>query len=392
MGFSCLYSGICSGCDLLHFSRHQIEMNRAQELEAYGLPVHELGERFKTVWIEDGGLRDRVELVVERTQPSGRLRCGLYARTESTELRHAKLLLEITGCSQFSPALEQFYQEFIGDLPLVSRRGSVRLRTGPHSERGLWLDFSNEDIRDLLFEENWISRALERGWIIEMGQRRKRVVAGAGLRRFKLDEPVLEPWFQTWCNDQAFNLFGTIGTFTQPGLLANRKLVQTVVELILKSKTVTSTATRTAVEFGCGIGNFTLPLASIFHKVSVFETDRLALEGLKRGLTAAKLEAGVEIRHGDFIRGAHNMEIGTPELILVDPPRSGLGNFLTILQNPAARQAKWIYISCFPESLGRDLQTLFKAGLRLDSVSVVEQFPFTRHYEVIVSLKSSTQA
>ena len=166
MGFSCLYSGICSGCDLLHFSRHQIEMSRAQELEAYGLPVHQLGERFKTVWIEDGGLRDRVELVVERTQPSGRLRCGLYARAESTDLRHAKQLLEIAGCSQFSPALEQFYQEFIGDLPLVSRRGSVRLRTGPHSERGLWLDFSNEDIRDLLVEGNWISRALERGWII----------------------------------------------------------------------------------------------------------------------------------------------------------------------------------------------------------------------------------
>ena len=33
--------GICSGCDLLHFSRHQIEMSRAQELEAYGLPVHQ---------------------------------------------------------------------------------------------------------------------------------------------------------------------------------------------------------------------------------------------------------------------------------------------------------------------------------------------------------------
>ncbi|MBL7689056.1 MAG: methyltransferase, partial [Bdellovibrionaceae bacterium] len=301
-------------------------------------------------------------------------------------IRHCKPLLESAGCAQFSPPLEQFYQRFVADLPPVSRRGSVRLRVGPRGECGLWLDFSNEDIRDVLNEECWLTRTLERGWIVEMGQRRKRVTAGDEGRRFRLIDPVLAPWFQTWVYGEARDLFATVGTFTQPGLRANRKLVQTVVELIRQRQK----NRRTAVEFGCGIGNFTLPLASLFQNVSVFETDRLALDGLTQGLRASGLEERVAIHAGDFIRGSQKVDIGEPDLILVDPPRSGLGKFLDILQNPAARRADWIYISCFPESLGRDLQTLREAGLTLDAVAVIEQFPFTRHYEVVVALKSPT--
>lgn len=384
MTLPCLYSNLCSGCDLLHLNRSQIEEKRLLELESFGIAIRELGARFSTVWIDDGGLRDRVELVVERTEPDGRLRSGLYLKTHSAEVRHGKPLLEIAGCAQFSPALERFYQDFVADLPAVSQRGSVRLRVGPRGERGLWLDFSNEDIRDVLNEELWLTRALERGWIIEMGQRRKRVALSDEGRRFRLIDPVLAPWFQTWVDGKAHDLFATIGTFTQPGLRANQKLVQTVVDLIQNIQKNRGTA----VEFGCGIGNFTLPLASMYQNVSVFETDRLALEGLTRGLKESQLEERVAIHTGDFIRGSHNVDIGEPNLILVDPPRSGLGKFLEILKNPAARKADWIYISCFPESLGRDLQTLQEAGFTLDAATIIEQFPFTRHYEVVVALKS----
>ena len=383
MNLSCLYSGLCSGCDLLHLNRSQIEESRLSELESFSIAVRELGDQFSTVWIDWGGLRDRVELVVEK-QADGHLRSGLFLKTHSAEVRHGKPLLEIAGCAQFSPALERFYQDFVADLPAVSQRGSVRLRVGPRGERGLWLDFSNEDIRDLLNEKSWLTRALERGWIIEMGQRRKRVAASEEGRRFRLIDPVLAPWFQTWIDGKAHDLFATIGTFTQPGLRANHSLVQTVVELIQKGQYNRGMA----VEFGCGIGNFTLPLANMFKNVSVFETDRLALTGLARGLKEAQLEERVAIHTGDFIRGSHNIDIGEPDLILVDPPRSGLGKFLDILQNPAARKADWIYISCFPESLGRDLQTLREVGFTLDAATVVEQFPFTRHYEVVVALKS----
>lgn len=384
MNLSCLYSGLCSGCDLLHLNRSQIENRRFVELESFGIGVSALGDRFSTVWIDEGGLRDRVELVVERTEPSGRLRAGLFMKANSNEVRHGKPLLEIAGCSQFSSPLEQFYQNFIADLPPVSRRGSVRLRVGPHGECGLWLDFSNEDIRDVLNEERWLTRALQKGWIVEMGQRRKRVTTGDEGRRFRLIDAVLAPWFQTWVDGEARDLFATVGTFTQPGLQANRKLVQTVVELIQRRQKYG----RAAVEFGCGIGNFTLPLAGLFQNVSVFETDRLALEGLSQGLRASGLEDRVAIHAGDFIRGSQKVDIGEPDLILVDPPRSGLGKFLEILKNPAARKADWIYISCFPESLGRDLQTLSEAGFTLDAATVIEQFPFTRHYEVVVALKS----
>lgn len=384
MNLFCLYAGLCSGCDLLNLNRSQIEKKRGLELHSIGIPVDQLGEKFSIVWIEGCGLRDRVELVVERAKFDGRLKAGLFVKTHSANLRHGKPLVEIAGCAQFSPSLEHFYQNLIADLPPVSQRGSLRLRVGPRGECGLWLDFSNEDIRDVLNEEQWLIRTLNRGWIVEMGQRRKRVMTSTEGRRFRLVDPVLAPWFQTWIDGEAYDLFSTIGTFTQPGIVANQALVRTVVSFIQKNLKNESTA----VEFGCGIGNFTLPLASLFKNVSVFETDRLALEGLSRGLQACGLESRVTIHTGDFIRSSKNVEIGEPDLILVDPPRSGLDQFLEILQNPAARKANWVYVSCFPESLGRDLRVLRKAGFTIDAATVIEQFPFTRHYELVVALKS----
>jgi 23S rRNA (uracil1939-C5)-methyltransferase len=71
-----------------------------------------------------------------------------------------------------------------------------------------------------------------------------------------------------------------------------------------------------------------------------------------------------------------------PELILVDPPRSGLGQ--ATLDGLLAQQApRLIYISCDPATLARDARRLVAGGYRLVQVTPFDLFPQTYHIESV---------
>ncbi|HWY20826.1 MAG TPA: class I SAM-dependent RNA methyltransferase [Candidatus Acidoferrum sp.] len=77
---------------------------------------------------------------------------------------------------------------------------------------------------------------------------------------------------------------------------------------------------------------------------------------------------------------AHN-----PDLIVVDPPRSGLGDAVArALASMAAPRVT--YVSCDPATLARDLVPLLAAGYRVDELHLVDLFPQTYHLESVVQL------
>jgi 23S rRNA (uracil1939-C5)-methyltransferase len=74
-----------------------------------------------------------------------------------------------------------------------------------------------------------------------------------------------------------------------------------------------------------------------------------------------------------------------PDLVVVDPPRSGLGN--SVASALASLDAPRVtYISCDPATLARDLVPLQAAGYRVEEVHLVDLFPQTYHLESVVQL------
>lgn len=373
---SCRLAAICSGCDRLHMNRAELESDRKHELKRLGLDTVPID--FK--WIKSGGLRDRLEFSIAPSPFKNSF--GLFNK-DRTEI------VDIKVCPQLSSALQNWLSDFRDDLPNVPARRSVRLRVSPTGLRGAWLDFANEDIRDLLDEEAWLQRQIDNGIVIEVGQKRKRVVKNsAGPRAHRLDDAMLEPWFETPVRGSATQLFGTVGTFTQPGFLAGKTLVETVLHYAGENQS------RHIAEFGAGIGAFTLPLLATGAHVDVFESDRLALTALEKSLQSAKLNrTRLTIHAGDFIlsnRNAEELKSGSEkfDLVIVDPPRPGLGKFIDAIASRAG-QANWVYVSCYPESFAKDAQALQAKGLKLSRLTVVEQFPFTRHFEIVATFSRS---
>ncbi len=74
-----------------------------------------------------------------------------------------------------------------------------------------------------------------------------------------------------------------------------------------------------------------------------------------------------------------------PDLLLVDPPRSGL-QFDGIARVVAARPKRLLCVHCSAESLARDLEGLAAAGYRVQSVRLCDLFPHTSHVEMVTLL------
>ena len=74
-----------------------------------------------------------------------------------------------------------------------------------------------------------------------------------------------------------------------------------------------------------------------------------------------------------------------PGLLVVDPPRSGLGN--PVARALASLSAlRLTYVSCDPATLARDLVPLQAAGYRIEEVHLVDLFAQTYHLESVVQL------
>jgi 23S rRNA (uracil1939-C5)-methyltransferase len=157
------------------------------------------------------------------------------------------------------------------------------------------------------------------------------------------------------------------------------------------------------IDWFCGLGNFTLPLASKAREVLGIEgSDTLvarAADNFERNRPAtAGRRALAETR---FV--ARNLFEMTPEMLvadgvaqkwLIDPPREGafaLAKALADLhQHPESRPKGWtppkriVYVSCNPSTLARDAGLLVhQAGYRCTAAGVVNMFPHTAHVESI---------
>ncbi|MES2856557.1 MAG: LysM peptidoglycan-binding domain-containing protein, partial [Bdellovibrionota bacterium] len=261
----------------------------------------------------------------------------------------------------------------------LRRLNNMSAKASVQTGKRLKLDFANVDVKTLLDERNTLE-LLRKSAIVEIGQKRKRLEEIDG--RLKLVDAKLEPWFETYVSEKPVPLYCTIGSFTQPGFKANRVLIEEV------SRIIGNTKARKAAEFGSGVGNFTLPIANQVEHLTAYEVDDLALDGLRRSLTERSIEHKVTINSGNY-QGtkAESISFEGVDLLFVDPPRSGLMKFLDPLEKMQAvtRPRSIVYVSCFGESFASDAKRLIEMGYGLKELAIVDQFPQSRHYEVVSS-------
>ena len=366
----CLHAGVCAGCPWIEMA-YESQLQKKQE--SYRADWEETGlsevPTFAITSVAPFGMRDRVDLVL--AEVDGVMRLGLYGNHRE--------IVAIQHCPQMSEPLQRWFEEFRLDLPRL-KKGSLRLRVDPQGTRGAWLDFSNEEVKRLFEEREWLIRLREKG-IIEIGQRKKRLEIVDG--QPKLRDPQLHAWMNTPGEDKTISLLSSIGSFSQPGDQANHALVG---EVMKQARQVPVTHW---LELGAGSGNFSLPLMARGLFVHAVEIDPAAAEGLAQVAENEGLTYHLQIHRQSFEK---ELARGLPVDVsgwgyLADPPRSGLGNFLEVLERTPAseRFSTLIYVSCWQESFFKDAARLKGMGYFPVTTQGVDIFPQSPHAEWVTT-------
>jgi 23S rRNA (uracil1939-C5)-methyltransferase len=238
--------------------------------------------------------------------------------------------------------------------------------------------FANADDTKLLIEilcAPEARRAAVRGWIEELcasmpeiagvvafrepqkGVQERLVAAGAS-----------ELTYQT--KKAAYRV--SAGAFFQ----TNRFLTDELVDVVTAGR-----SGELAIDLYAGVGLFSTALAcDIRHVVSV-EMSQISSNDLRYNLPAngKAVQAAAE----QYLTKA--VSTGKPDLIIVDPPRGGLGDTTArAMANMAAPRVT--YVSCDPATLARDLVPLKAAGYRVEELHLVDLFPQTYHLETVAHL------
>ncbi|MFW5647606.1 MAG: 23S rRNA (uracil(1939)-C(5))-methyltransferase RlmD [Candidatus Alkaliphilus sp. MAG34] len=133
-----------------------------------------------------------------------------------------------------------------------------------------------------------------------------------------------------------------------------------------------------------GIGTIAQIMAPMAKKVIGIEIVEEAINNARENAKLNNLN-NVEFIGGDVLKVIDELE-DKPDLIIIDPPREGI-------QPKAIRKiidfnpVEFIYVSCNPVTLVRDLKVFVEGGYKIDKVKCVDQFPRTVHVETIALLQ-----
>jgi 23S rRNA (uracil1939-C5)-methyltransferase len=164
------------------------------------------------------------------------------------------------------------------------------------------------------------------------------------------------------------------GSFFQ----VNRWLVDALVENVASGQRGSL-----AWDLYAGVGLFARRLAQSFARVVAVESDPSSIPALELNLFATNGHA-VRADTLAFLRRRPKDE--RPDLIVVDPPRAGLG-LETTAQLAAAASPSIIYVSCDPTTMARDLRALLASGYTIETLTLADLFPQTYHIETVVRLE-----
>ena len=359
----CPHFGVCGGCALQHLApAAQLAFKQAQLLENLARlgsvqPERVLDPLTGPVW----GYRRRARLGIKLVPRKGRVLVGFRERS-------APYVADLHECRVLAPpagSLMDPLAELVAGLSIASRVPQAEIAvTGDTCALVLRVldEPSPDDLEKL--------RQFEAGHPVRLYLQPGGVET---VRPFREGQPAL---------GYALPAFGLRlefepTDFIQVNGALNEAMIGRAVELLEVD------ASHAVLDLFCGLGNFSLPLATRAREVVGIEGDA----GLvARAAANARLNA---IANASFFAADLAADPGPAswatrpfDRVLLDPPRAGAREVLPIVGRSGARRV--VYISCHPGSLARDAGLLVREhGFRLQAAGVMDMFPHTTHVEAV---------
>lgn len=166
------------------------------------------------------------------------------------------------------------------------------------------------------------------------------------------------------------------GSFLQPSLEGETQLRRLVTEAAEGAGHI--------ADLYCGLGTFSLPLARASH-VDAVDGDAAAVAALSAAAGRHGLGGRLQAEARDLSRQpllAAEIDRSGVDTVIFDPPRAGAALQAEEIA-ASASVARVIGVSCQPATFARDARLIVDGGFALETVTPVDQFPFSHHVELV---------
>ena len=359
----CASFGNCGGCSLQHVSpARQITLKQAVLLESLQrigsvIPDRTLAPIIGDVW----GYRRKARLAVKYVAKKGRVLVGFRERNKP-------YVADMLRCETLHPLIGDSIatlSELIGGLSIRERIPQIETAVGDNGVAMIFRVLDPPDANDIKRFTDF-----QRSQGVQIFLQSKGPESIIPLPGQSVAEDLLYEFPE-------FNLsiHFTPTDFMQIHADVNRRMVSQAVTLLEPDRD------SRVLDLFCGLGNFTLPIATKSKEVVGidFAPDMLA--------RARDNAARADLVNATFLQADLNQSADIAafewegfDLVVLDPPRTGALELIDVLGTMRARRI--LYVSCHPASLARDANRLVNdLGYRLTAAGIMDMFPHTSHVE-----------
>jgi len=344
----CPHYRACGGCSLQH-AADSFVADWKVEVVRKALTAHHIAFPEPEIYTTAAATRRRATLTGKRTKSGAMV--GFHKRASD-------ILIEIPGCILLHPDLMSALPA-LQDLTIIgaSRKAELALAV-TRSDAGIDVAVTGGKPLDGAL------RVALAAWVERYGM----------ARLTWDDEQVAErtPPHQTFGQTR---VTPPPGAFLQATETGQNALVRAALSAIGDAKRV--------VDLFSGCGTFTLPIAE-FAEVHAVEGDAAMLAALDKGWRRGTELHRVTTETRDlFRRPVLAAEFKGFDAAVIDPPRAGAEAQTTEIA--ASDLARIVFVSCNPVTFARDARILTEAGFTITALSVVDQFRWSPHVELVAA-------
>lgn len=372
---SCLYADICGGCS---FRRLDVETYRRQKETAFAeilsrLPAapRSLGD---SVFINDG---ERRRASMAFSNRNGKLNIGFNAAksSEIVDVRHCLLLTRRLNDNLAN--IRRLIAEICA-LPFTVK-GRGRKTSQTFLDGGdVWMSEVANGI-DIVLEFNKELELAHRMVIFEMAQLFPDIIRISHRRHpGSFPEPIIEkapPYIEI----AGVSVYVPAGTFLQASAAAEKALIKLVLEALGNTE-------GKIADLFCGVGTFSYPLSrNLRNKITSVDSSDELLEAFRQSANRNVIPNIEIVNRNLFKYPLDASELKGFKAVVFDPPRAGAeAQAAALAALPTdARPEKIIAVSCNPHSFVRDAAILQNGGYVLEKVTMVDQFIYSPHMELV---------
>ncbi len=356
----CPYYESCGGCAIQHADARTQLAAKQRWLEDCLARIGkvECGFMLPPIYGEEWGYRRRARLSVRYVERKGGALVGFRER-RSTHVT------DIQGCLVLPPhvsALIPGLRNLVGRLSIRERVPQIEVAVGDEAVVLVFRHLLPLSDGDKTLVREFADRFSVQAWLQPRGP-----------ESAALFHPVPAPGLFYALPEFGLRIAFRPTDFTQVNHAVNRLLVSRAIGLL---------DPRPGERIGdlfCGLGNFTLPIATRGAQVIGIEGSKALVERARHNAHANGLVAQFET--GNLFE-PNLGPYGVFDKLLLDPPREGAIELAKSL--PDAWPQRIVYVSCDAATLARDAGVLVHTrGFRLAAAGVVNMFPHTAHVESI---------